>query len=63
MVGIAYILNNKPARKQMPKVRSIAQLGGLLDRKGEGDSRVETPWLRLRDTAVFVHGIRASRKL
>ena len=40
----------------------IAQLGGFLGRKGDGEPGAKTLWLGLRDIAVFVDGMRAARK-
>ena len=54
----AYILNKKPVPKKTPDlnsvVRLIAQLGGFLGRKGDGEPGAKTLWLGLRDIAVFV---------
>lgn len=63
----AFILNQKPVPKQVPElnrvVRLIAQLGGFLGRKGDGEPGAKTMWLGMRDIAVFVRGIRAARML
>lgn len=57
----AYVLNRKKLPKQMPPVRDvvrlIAQLGGFLARKGDGEPGVKSLWLgmaRLRDFALTV---------
>lgn len=59
----AYVLNRKKPPKQTPPVRDvvrlIAQLGGFLARKGDGEPGVKSLWLgmvRLRDFALtFAH--------
>ena len=60
----AYILNRKPVPKQVPPlntvVRLIAQCGGFLARKGDGEPGAKTLWQGMRDIAVFV---RAARQL
>lgn len=43
-----------------PVIRLIAQLGGFLGRKGDGEPEAKTLWLGLR-VAVFVNGMRAMR--
>ena len=57
----AYVLNKKKPPKQPPPVRDvvrlIAQLGGFLARKGDGEPGVKSLWLgmaRLRDFALTV---------
>lgn len=57
----AYVLNKKKPPKQPPPVRDvvrlIAQLGGFLGRKGDGEPGVKSIWLgmvRLRDFALTV---------
>ncbi len=61
----AYLLNRKKPPKETPPLRDvirlIAQSGGFLARKGDGEPGVKTLWLGLRDLAVFVHGMRADR--
>lgn len=63
----AYILNKKRPPKEMPSlnavVRLIAQLGGFLGRKGDGEPGAKTLWLGLRDIAVCVEGMRFAREL
>lgn len=62
----AYLLNKKPLPKAVPSlnsvVRLIAQLGGFLGRRGDGEPGAKTLWLGLRDVAVFVEGMRFARK-
>lgn len=62
----AYVLNKKKPPKQPPPVRDvvrlIAQLGGFLARKGDGEPGVKSLWLglsRLRDFAITVEHMRA----
>lgn len=61
----AYVLNKKPVPKKTPAlqdvIRLIAQLGGFLGRKGDGEPGAKTLWLGLRDVAVLVNGMRAMR--
>ena len=49
----------------MPKrgtvVRLIAQRGGFLARKHDGEPGAKTIWLGLQDIAVFVDGMRYMR--
>ena len=61
----AYVLNRKKPPKQPPSVRDvvrlIAQLGGFLARKGDGEPGVKSLWLgivRLRDYALTVERFR-----
>jgi hypothetical protein len=61
----AYVLNKKKPPKQPPPVRDvvrlIAQLGGFLARKGDGEPGVKSLWLglvRLRDFALTVEHLR-----
>ena len=42
-------------------VRLIAQLGGFLGRKSDGEPGAKTLWLGMRDLAVFVQGLRFAR--
>jgi hypothetical protein len=62
----AYVLNKKKPPKHPPPVRDvvrlIAQLGGFLVRKGDGEPGVKSLWLgmtRLRDFALTVEHLRA----
>ena len=63
----AFILNKKPVPKETPKlntvVRLIAQRGGFLGRKGDGEPGARTIWLGLQEIAVFVEGARYARHL
>jgi hypothetical protein len=63
----AFILNKKPPPKALPTantvIRLIAQLGGFLGRKGDGEPGAKTLWLGMRDVAVFVQGTRYAREL
>ena len=62
----AYVLNKKKPPKEVPSlntvVRLIAQLGGFLGRKGDGEPGAKTLWLGMRDIAVFVQGLRFARQ-
>jgi hypothetical protein len=63
----AFVLNKKPIPKQIPTlntvVRLIAQRGGFLGRKGDGEPGARTLWQGMRDIAVFVDGLRYARSL
>jgi len=41
----------------------VAQLGGFLRRKGDGEPGAKTLWLGLRDVAAFVQGLRLARQM
>lgn len=43
-------------------LRLIAQRGGFLARKGDGDPGAKSIWLGLQDVAIFVEGIRYARQ-
>jgi IS4 transposase len=62
----AFILNKKPVPKTVPPlntvVRIIAQRGGFLGRKHDGEPGVKTIWLGLQDIATFVEGARYARE-
>jgi hypothetical protein len=62
----AFILNKKAALKTVPAlntvIRLIAQLGGFLGRKSDGEPGAKTIWLGMRDVAVFVQGARFARE-
>lgn len=62
----AYVLNKKKPPKEVPPlntvIRLVAQLGGFLGRKGDGEPGAKTLWLGLRDLAVFVQGLRLTRQ-
>ncbi|BDE70848.1 IS4 family transposase [Delftia lacustris] len=61
----AYVLNKKKPPGEIPAlntvVRLVAQLGGFLGRKGDGEPGARTLWLGMRDVAVFVQGLRFAR--
>lgn len=63
----AFILNRKPLPKKMPTlnqvIRLIAQKGGFLGRKGDGEPGTRTIWQGLHDIAVFVEGVRFARSI
>jgi hypothetical protein len=63
----AFILNKKPIPKQVPAlntvVRLIAQRGGFLGRKGDGEPGARTLWQGMHDIAVFVDGLRYARSI
>lgn len=60
-----YVLNKKQPPKEVPAlnavVRLVAQLGGFVGRKGDGEPGAKTLWLGMRDVAVFVQGLRFAR--
>ena len=62
----AFILNKKPVPKQTPTlntvVRLIAQRGGFLGRKHDGEPEARTIWLGMQEIAVFVEGARYARQ-
>ena len=62
----AFILNKKPVPQKVPElntvIRLIAQRGGFLARKGDGEPGAKSIWLGLQDVAVFVEGIRYARQ-
>ena len=43
-------------------IRLIAQRGGFLARKGDGEPGVKSIWLGMQDVAVFVEGLRYARQ-
>lgn len=61
----AFILNKKIPPKEMPQLstvlRLIAQRGGFLARKGDGEPGTKTIWLGMQDVAAFVAGMRYMR--
>ena len=63
----AFILNKKAVPKAVPTantvIRLIAQLGGFLGRRSDGEPGAKTLWLGMRDIAVFVQGLRYARDL
>jgi hypothetical protein len=62
----AFILNKKPVPKQVPAlntvVRLIAQRGGFLGRKHDGEPGARSLWLGMQEIAVFVEGARYARR-
>jgi hypothetical protein len=62
----AFILNKKAVPTAVPAlntvIRLIAQLGGFLGRKSDGEPGAKTIWLGMRDIAVFVRGARFARE-
>lgn len=62
----AFILNKKPVPKQVPPlntvVRLIAQRGGFLGRKHDGEPGVKSLWLGMQEVAIFVEGARYARQ-
>lgn len=63
----AFILNKKAVPKQVPTlntvVRLIAQRGGFLACKGDGEPGAKSIWLGMQDIATFVEGLRYARQL
>lgn len=63
----AYILNKKKPPLHPPRlnevIRLIAQLGGFLARKGDGEPGVKTLWQGLQRVMDFVLGLRFQREL
>jgi hypothetical protein len=61
----AFVLNKKPIPKQVPTlntvIRLIAQRGGFLGRKHDGEPGARTLWQGLREVAIFVDGLRYAR--
>lgn len=62
----AYILNKKKPPAKPPSVREvvrlIAQLGGFLARKGDGEPGVKSLWLGFQTLRHFVSGFEIARK-
>lgn len=62
----AFVLNRKKPPKQSPTlktvVRLVAQLGGFLARKGDGEPGLKTIWLGLREIYTFVRGVRYAQE-
>ncbi|MBS0353420.1 MAG: IS4 family transposase [Proteobacteria bacterium] len=63
----AFILNKKPIPKTVPALntvlRLIAQRGGFLARRHDGEPGAKTIWLGLQQVAVFVEGMRHARQM
>jgi hypothetical protein len=62
----AFILNKKRPPKKSPRlnevVRLIAQLGGFLGRKGDGEPGVKTLWQGLTRVMDFAAGLHYARE-
>lgn len=62
-----FILNKKPVPKTPPRlnemVRLVAQLGGFLARKGDGEPGARTLWRGLQRVMDFVAGLRYAREV
>jgi hypothetical protein len=62
----AFVLNKKKPPTKTPTVREvvrlIAQLGGFLARKGDGEPGVKSLWLGFQALRHFVSGVELSRK-
>lgn len=62
----AFILNKKRVPQKVPQfntvIRLIAQRGGFVARKGDGEPGVKSIWLGMQDVAVFVEGLRYARQ-
>lgn len=63
----AYILNKKKPPRTVPTVREvvrlIAQLGGFLARKGDGEPGVKSLWLGIQRLRDFVFGVEHMRQI
>jgi Transposase Tn5 dimerisation domain len=63
----AYVLNKKKPPREVPRlnavIRLIAQLGGFLGRKGDGEPGVKTIWQGLQRVMDFALGLRFAREL
>jgi len=63
----AYVLNKLPPPRHVPRlnavIRLIAQLGGFLGRKGDGEPGVKTIWQGLQRVMDFALGRRFAREL
>ncbi|WP_291991684.1 IS4 family transposase [Candidatus Accumulibacter sp. ACC003] len=63
----AFILNKKKPPKKVPSIREvirlIAQLGGFLARKGDGEPGVKSLWLGIQRLRDFVSGVEHMREL
>ena len=59
-------MNKKKPPKEVPQLntvlRLIAQRGGFLARKGDGEPGAKTIWLGMQDVAAFVAGVRYMRE-
>lgn len=63
----AYVLNKKKPPKKAPTLREvirlIAQLGGFLGRKGDGEPGVKSLWLGIQRLRDFVFGVEHMRTI
>lgn len=63
----AFVLNRKKPPEAPPKlntvVRLIAQLGGFLGRKHDGEPGAKTFWLGMREVYTFVRGVRFAQEM
>ena len=63
----AFVLNRKKPPKEPPKlntvVRLIAQLGGFLGRKHDGEPGAKTLWLGMHEVNTFVRGVRFAQAM
>jgi len=66
-IQAAYLLSNKVPPRTVPRlndvIRLIAQLGGFLGRKSDGDPGVKTLWIGLQRLVDFVAGMQAARRI
>lgn len=66
-IQAAYLLSKKRLSKSVPRlndvIRLIAQLGGFLGRKGDGEPGVKTLWLGLQRLVDFIAGMHAARDI
>ncbi|MER2541310.1 MAG: IS4 family transposase, partial [Azonexus sp.] len=63
----AFILNKKKPPKKVPIIRElirlIAQLGGFLARKGDGEPGVKSLWLGIQRLRDFASGVEHMREI
>lgn len=63
----AYILNEKHPPSSLPSanevLRLIAQIGGFIGRKGDGEPGVKTIWKGLQQMSIFIAGMQYMRKM
>ena len=63
----AFILNKMPVPRQTPTLNTIARLiaqrGGFLGRKHDGEPGARLIWMGMQEIAVFVEGARDARQL
>ncbi len=63
----AYVLNKKKPPKQVPALREVvrlmAQLGGFLARRGDGEPGVKSLWLGIQRLRDFVFGVEHRREI